>query len=140
MKCGITVVGQYNDFSCFVACLESIKRDWGDPNFRHEKFVKDNLDIFNGGDKHEGLCQNPEEACARAGLKFEMIYGDFSFEHSDAAVLLFIWSRNEEKNKHFVRLVDMYPEKVKVMNPSIPNCYDCIPHEWIKSTVKITKP
>ncbi len=140
MKRGITVVGQYNDFACFAACLESIKRDWGDSEFTHEKFVKENLDIFNGGDKHEGLCSNPFEACRRVGLHGDIISGDFEFDHSDTAIIMSIWSGGLEKNKHFVRLFDSYPDKHKVMNPTYSDCYDCIPHEWVKVVIKITKP
>ncbi|MCB1232930.1 MAG: hypothetical protein KDN19_21985 [Verrucomicrobiae bacterium] len=136
----MTLVTQYNEFACFAACLESIKRDWGDCCFRHKKFVESNLEIFNGGNKHEGLAQDPIEACRRAGLDAEWFSGSISYNPDQTAVLLYIWIGNQESEKHVVRLLRPFPDKLKVMNPVESNCYDCISPEWVKAMLKVTRP
>jgi hypothetical protein len=70
----MTKVIQYNDFSCLPACLESFFKD-NQRQFDHKQFVKDNLDIFHGGECIEGACDSDyfAEVAKRAGLKFETI-------------------------------------------------------------------
>ena len=138
----MTIVTQYNNYACVAACLESIKKDFGDSDFSHKEFVQDNLDLFSGGLDTEGACDffKIREIATRAGLEAgECKNGTLTNSDSEAAILFVYWG-DDEGNKHCVRLHSSDDKTTKVMNPMNPNHLDEIPISWIKGGFKIKKP
>lgn len=137
----MTLVSQYNSYSCVAACIESILKDSGLVDFSHEDFVKSNSDIFKGGSKEEGACELSDVSVALDRLGFDCVIHDMSqpIVLTNSDFLLFVYWNDLERDKHCVRLRQFTPNGLEVMNPTNPNNYDIIPHQWVKAAFRINR-
>ncbi|MCH7755713.1 hypothetical protein IH970_11405 [candidate division KSB1 bacterium] len=136
------LVQQYNDHACFGACLESFFLDLGQ-DFSHKEFIKNNLDLFNGGTKIEGACftDNFPKVAEKIGLKYEKILSlRLSFNSKKETIFFSVFWNDSKSEKHCVRFSPREKNVIKVMNPANPNSLDSISKYWIKSIHKFTKP
>lgn len=136
----MTKVTQYNDFSCFAACLESFLRDNQKP-FDHRKFIQDNLDLFNRGQKIEGSCsmENFAEVAKRIGLGFERIFKmrGITFSKPKETILIGAHWLDKESDNHVVRYYRKEKKNIIVMNPRIGD-FDILMPEWIIGIFKFS--
>lgn len=138
----MTITPQYNDHACFGACLESFFRDLGE-KFSHEKFIKNNLDLFNGGTEKEGACSTDDfpKVAKRIGLKYKKILSlRSSFNPKKETIFFSVFWNDSKSEKHCVRFSHREKNVIKVMNPANPNSLDSISKYWIKAIHKFTKP
>ena len=129
------LVKQYNKNACFGACLESFLRDLGQ-NFSHEQFIKNNLDLFNGGTDKEGSC---------SPLSFQEIAKRLRLKHSKyfptkLPVFLIVFWNNSKSDVHCVRFSHIENKYLQIMNPKTPIKLERIPKIWIQSIHKFTQP
>jgi len=136
------IIHQYNKFSCVGACLESYLRDLG-MEFSHEDFIKNNLDIFHGGDHCEGACDtnNFPEVANRLGLDFEEVKSiDLLNVIDKEGLFFFVHWNGLEGDKHFVRFSHCNGQEIVVMNPGKMDGLDVIESSWIEGIYKFRKP
>ena len=139
----MTKVIQYNDFSCFAACLESFLKDNNRP-FDHQKFILANLDVFHGGETIEGSCDSDSfaEVAKRIGLGFEHIQ-EFSkskgitFSEPKETILFATYWQGEKSDKHCVRYYTEERGKWKVMNPKTGD-FDYLDEDWIFRVYRVS--
>ena len=136
------IVSQYNRFACVGACIESLLRD-NNIDFSHEEFIKNNLDIFNGGTESEGSINTSrfQELADRLNLQFEQLQKfDFSKSEDNVGVFFFVYWNGLEGDKHFVRFSNRNNNVIAVMNPNKPDGLDAIELNWIKGVYRFLIP
>ena len=137
----MTIVPQYNDFSCVAACLESFLKDNGE-NFDHEQFVKDNISLFSEREWCEGSCDSGDfdKIAALLGLTHEQIFTPwFTATPPNEAIFLHVQLNEDKSKNHFVRFNRQIGDKVEVMNPERKDALDEMPVKWIRGIHKFTK-
>jgi len=135
----MTIVPQYNKFSCVTACIESFLRDLG-RDFDHKKFVEANLDLFCGGTPEEGCCDISAlpEICKRIGISSSPVNGQIHLNGPNETLMLSVFWMNDPGQKHFVRLAGKNEDALLVMNPGKADSLDAIPERWIRGIFKIS--
>lgn len=137
----MTIVPQYNKFSCVAACLESFLRDLG-REFNHKDFVESNLDLFFGGTPEEGSCDINDlpEICKRIGIDISPANGQIHLEGVRETIILAVYWMGDPGEKHFVRFAGKNEDALLVMNPSKEDSLDAIPKRWVCGVFKVSAP